>query len=341
MLPDPRPAARRRRGRGLAAHRADAGPGGRPAAGGSACRVPELDAHLRRSSGNRDRRPRGIARPALRRAGTPGGRAHPRAAGHDPHRPLRHRRSALRLAVGPRFPAGVPPALGAARTPPRRAANRADGHRGRADPARDRRASRARGRACLRQRLRPAEHPLRHRAEAKRARSAPALPRSRAPRPRGHRLLPVAPQGRGDGAMAARAGIRRPALPRGHERGRAQAPPGRVRARGRGRHRRHHRVRHGDRQARRALRRPSRPAEEHRVLLPGDRTRRPRRRTGRRLDGVRTLRRRHPAPDGRGLDRRGAAQAHRGAQARRPARPVRADDLPSPVVARVLRRGAR
>ena len=91
--------------------------------------------------------------------------------------------------------------------------------------------------------------PLRHRPQAQRARAAPSLPRCRAPRPRGDRLLPVTPQGRGDGAMAPGPGIRRPPLPRGHERGGAQAPPGCVRARGRGDHRRHHRVRHGDRQA--------------------------------------------------------------------------------------------
>ena len=71
-------------------------------------------------------------------------------------------------------------------------------------------AARARWRAGLRQRLRPPEHPLRHRPQAQCARSAPALPRRRAPRPCRHRLLPVAPQGGGNGAMAAGPGVRRP-----------------------------------------------------------------------------------------------------------------------------------
>ena len=42
-----------------------------------------------------------------------------------------------------------------------------------------------------------------------------------------------------------------------------------------------HRLRHGDRQARRALRRPSRPARQHRGLLPGDGPCRTRRAAGR------------------------------------------------------------
>ncbi len=37
-----------------------------------------------------------------------------------PHRPVRHRRGPLRLPVGPRLPARVPPAVGAARALPRR-----------------------------------------------------------------------------------------------------------------------------------------------------------------------------------------------------------------------------
>ena len=198
-------------------------------------------------------------------------------------------------------------ALGAARTLPRRAAHRAHRHRGRTDPARDRRAARARWRAGLRQRLRPPEHPLRHRPQAQCARSAPALPRRRAPRPCRHRLLPVAPQGGGNGAMAAGPGVRRPPLPRGHGRGGAQAPPGCVRARGRGDHRRHHCVRDGDRQARRALRRASGPPEEHRVVLPGDGPGRARRAAGRCLDGLRARRRDHAAPDGGGVPRRASS----------------------------------
>ena len=47
----------------------------------------------------------------------------------------------------------------------------------------------------------------------------------------------------------------------------------------RGDHGRHHRLRHGHRQTRRALRRPPRPAQERRGVLPGDRARRARRRS--------------------------------------------------------------
>ena len=61
----------------------------------------------------------------------------------------------------------------------------------------------------------------------------------------------------------------------------------------------HHRLRHGHRQARRALRRPPRPAEERRGLLPGDRPRRPRRPARRRLDELRPAGRDHAAADAR------------------------------------------
>ena len=50
--------------------------------------------------------------------------------------PVRHRRGALRQPVGPRLPAGVPRADGAARALRRRAAHRAHGHGRRASPAR-------------------------------------------------------------------------------------------------------------------------------------------------------------------------------------------------------------
>ena len=68
------------------------------------------------------------------------------------------------------------------------------------------------------------------------------------------------------------------AVPRRHGRRRARRAPGPLPARGRRGDGGHHRVRHGHRQAGRAVRRASRPAEEHRGLLPGDRPRRPRRR---------------------------------------------------------------
>ena len=105
---------------------------------------------------------------------------------------------------------------------------------------------------------------------------------------------------------------------------------------------RHHRLRHGHRQARRALRRPSRPAEEHRGLLPGNRPRRPRRRAGRRLDDLR------PAA-------MSCCSAQRIDESERRRRPESASNrskldallglceaaaLPAPGAARLLRRGA-
>ncbi len=82
-------------------------------------------------------------------------------------------------------------------------------------------------------------------------------------------------------------------------------------------HRRDDRVRHGHRQARRAVRRAPRSAEEHRGVLPGDGPRRPRRRARRRVDGVRAAGRRAARAVRRGIGRRRAAQAPRARQARR------------------------
>ena len=80
-------------------------------------------------------------------------------------------------------------------------------------------------------------------------------------------------------AAAARGG--RPSgacLPRGHERRRPCRGAGVVDGLGREHRRRDDRVRDGDRQGRRPLRLPLQPAEGPRVLLAGDRPRRPRRR---------------------------------------------------------------
>ena len=107
-----------------------------------------------------------------------------------------------------------------------------------------------------------------------------------------------------------------------------------------GDHRRDDRVRHGHRQARRALRRASGFAEEHRVVLPGDRPCGPRRRAGRRMDGVRPERRRAAAPARRCVRSRGAAQAPRAAEARCVARLVRSHGVPQAAAARVFRRPA-
>ena len=79
----------------------------------------------------------------------------------------------------------------------------------------------------------------------------------------------------------------------------ALAQPVALPARRRRRDGRDHRVRHGHRQARRALRRPPRPAQERRGLLPGDRPRRPRRPARHRVARLRTAGCRAAAPHDR------------------------------------------
>ena len=87
------------------------------------------------------------------------------------------------------------------------------------------------------------------------------------------------------------------------------AQPVALPARGRRGHGRDDRVRHGHRQARRALRRPPRPAEVGRGLLPGDRPRGPRRPAVHGLAGLRARRRRAAAQDDRRLARATAPTA--------------------------------
>ena len=223
----------------------------------------------------------------------------------------------------------------------RRAADRADRHRRRADAQGDRRAAQAYRCAALCRELRPPEHPLRDRRQAERARPAQGL-HQRAPCRRcRHRLLPVARQGRGyrrrveqgrhAGAALSRRPRRRPALPQ----------PGPLHQRGRRRDRRHHRVRHGHRQARRALRRASRSAEEHRGLLPGDRPRRARRQALQRLDGLWPVRHRAAAPHDRRIHRLGCVQARVDRQARCAGRPRGDRGLPAQPPARLFRRSGR
>ena len=167
----------------------------------------------------------------------------------------------------------------AARALSRRAAHRAHRHRRRPHARRHHRAAAAAGRARLRQQLRPAEHPLH--ASSRRTTRARSCCASSAT---STRATPASSTARSRKKVEETAdwlnerGHHRAALPRRARRRRAPAPPGPLPARGRHRDGRDDRLRHGHRQARRALRRPPRPAEEHRGLLPGDRPRRPRRR---------------------------------------------------------------
>ena len=119
------------------------------------------------------------------------------------------------------------------------------------------------GARALRLELRPAEHPVPHRAEERGCAAAARLHPHRAPRRRGHRLLPLArDRSRRPPTFLARERHRTP-LPyhAGLDAGAARPQPVALPARRRRGRRRDDRVRHGHRQARRALRRPPRPAE--------------------------------------------------------------------------------
>ena len=91
----------------------------------------------------------------------------------------------------------------------------------------------------------------------------------------------------------------------------------------------HHRVRHGHRQAGRALRRPPRPAQVGRGLLPGDRPGRARRAAVDRLAGLRAGRRRAAAQDDRRLGGRPRPPAAARPAPGRDARAVRDGRVPA------------
>ena len=194
-------------------------------------------------------------------------------------------------------------------------------------------------RAHLRRQLRPAQHPLPRRRQGRRQGAAPGLPRGRASGRCRHRLLPVAPQRRGGRGLALRQGQGRAALSCRARCRDARAQPGPLPQGGGRHHGGDRRLRHGHRQAQRALRRPSRPAQEPRGLLPGDRPRRPRRAAGRCLDDLR-----HAGRDGaHGAARR--RQSSRSGSAASSARSwtrcsgyCETATLPAPGAARLFRR---
>ncbi len=283
----------------------------------------------------------GGARSALRRAGAAAHAALPRAHRSRGRRAVRDRRGALRVAVGPRFPARVSRPVRAARALSRGAAHRAHRHRRSAHAGRDRRTAGARRRARVRVELRPAQHPLHDRRQGRCARATARLHPRRASGRGGHRLLPVAPPGRRDGRVAGRQGHRGDPVSRGDGQCGPVRQPGAVPARGRHRRRRDDRLRHGHRQAGRALRRASGPAEERRGLLPGDRPRGARRTAGGCVDGLRTGRRRAAAAAGRAVGGGRRVQARGERQARRAARSRGDRILPPRAAARLLRRGER
>ena len=132
--------------RGVAADRADEGPGRRAAPGRGARRRAQLRAAAGRGGRGRARRPRGRARSPLRLARAADDAALPRVAAALPGRAVRDRRGALHLAMGPRFPPRLPGARHPQGELPRHAADGPDRDRGRADPARHRRAAASRRR---------------------------------------------------------------------------------------------------------------------------------------------------------------------------------------------------
>ena len=116
----------------------------------------------------------------------------------------RHRRGALRLAMGPRLPPGISaPARGRGRAG-RLADHRRHRDRRRADAGRDRRQALRRAAANLRPLVRPAEPLPRDAAEDQRHPPAPRTARGPSRRMR-HHLLRLAPPHRGAGRRSSRA----------------------------------------------------------------------------------------------------------------------------------------
>ncbi len=263
LLSDSGPLAARRRGGRFAADRPDAGSGRRLATSGRQGCFPQFLAGL--PGGGRYR-----AQPVARRT-----RSHlcrPRTAADGPfHRsprtadrppasgPVRHRRGALRFAVGPRLSPRVHPTLPVAPTFSRHTAHCADGDGRPTDAAGNQNPARARRSTRVRRQFRSAQYPLLH---CRARQSAPAVARvSRRARERSRdRLLPVTAQGRRNGRLAERAGGARLALPRRIADRRPPAASAALPARGWPGDGRHHRLRHGHRQAGRAFRRPPRSA---------------------------------------------------------------------------------
>ena len=198
-------------------------------------------------------------------------------------RPGGDRRSPLHLAMGPRFPPGLP----------------RDGRRDRsAGPAARAGADRHRDRGRGRRHRPPARAAAHERHQHRHLPAEPALPRAAGDQPRRKAAGSAAPgardRGQGHRLRRHRQGGRRdvpPAgggrrighdLPRQAARGRAQGQPGPVHERRAARDGRHQRLRHGHRQARHALRDPPADSRQPGSLLPGIGPRRPRR-PGRRV----------------------------------------------------------
>ena len=196
------------------ADRPDGGSGHGAASARHPRRVPELQPAARGAEPGAPADRRGRRRPALRRTGAAAQRQLPRLARAAAGRPVRDRRGALRVAVGPRLPSRVSPARRPARALARGAPHRADRDRRSADPARDRGQAGPGRRAHVRRRLRSPQHPLPGHAQEQRPAAAGPFLRAEHDRRRRHRLLPLAQAHRGDRGAARARGLERPALPR-------------------------------------------------------------------------------------------------------------------------------
>ena len=190
---------------------------------------------------------------------------------------------------------------------------------------------------ALRRQLRPAQHPVPDRAQEGAAQAAAGPAARRAPGRRRHRLLPVPGLGGQDGRVPGRQRGRRAALPRRPGLGHPRRQPAAFPARGRPGHGRHDRLRDGHRQAGRPLRRPPRPAQVGRGLLPGDRARRPGRAAVDRLARLRPPGRGAAAQDDRDVRRRSGPPAQPRHPPGRHAGALRDGPLPPGATARILR----
>ena len=274
LLPDPRAGACRRRRRHLPAHRPHAGPGRRAAGPRRAGRVPQLHAGLRRAPHRGGRAARRGARPALSRTRAAARGGHPRSALPRQDLRLRHRRGALRRPVGPRLPPRLPRAVPAReRWPdvPRIALTAT------ATDATHREITQRLVMPDARHFVASFDRPnIQYRIVAKSD-------------PKKQLLAFLKEEHAGDAGIVyclSRAsvekiaeylcdnGVQAAPVPRGARRGHARRQPVPLPAGGRPGDGGHHRLRHGHRQARRPVRRPSRPAQVRRGLLPGDRPRR-------------------------------------------------------------------
>ncbi len=182
----------------------------------------------RRADGGRARRRRRRARPALRRARAPGAGPHAVALlARAEIVAVRHRRGALRVAVGPRLPPRVSPAskVLAERFPgvPRIALTATADERTREEIVSELGLEQAQRFVASFDRPN-IRYTIAEMGSHERARAALAVPRGRAPRGRRHRLLPVAQVGRGDGGVADRQGPQGARLSRRSRRRRRAAP---------------------------------------------------------------------------------------------------------------------